>query len=204
MKNYKTIFAFTLLSVLLISGALSFRIFNGPYECLICDKSIMEYGISILRIPIKYNAKSSSASEYEDWYWTNIGIKHEHHWVAVGGHYRKGLFGEVNSDYHSVGLIFFDSMPRIPDKELAISMARRVALANSSERKKLLSCLSVIVRCDCAKKFYEKKLANLSEEEAMDAEPYLYSFKPWSRRILSLEEFQKEYQIWLKYHPAWR
>ncbi|MFH1227959.1 MAG: hypothetical protein V1701_08660 [Planctomycetota bacterium] len=194
----KVILAIVILGVILGVIAGMFSTYEGVYECLICHKWKRVNKITFLGVSLKSNEYSPPQKEdYEKWYWENIGIEHEHHWRNTGGSHIKSLFGESWFDSFGTGPLFFSAIPYVPDKQIALAMAKRIALSSPEERLKLLKCFSFSMSCDCIKQIPRKQLDDLS----------ISLSKPWlslgGDKKMSLEDFHKSYQIWLKYHTVW-
>jgi hypothetical protein len=135
---------------------------------------------------------------YEKWYRENIKIEHKHHWSPTDSHNTGtmfyGLLGTCGSGY---GPYFFESMPFVPDKSIAISLGRKLALADPAERERLVECFG--------NDPMSPDIPKEDEEIARGTQPWAELIK-WQNipEVINKENFLRQYNIWLKYHPEWK
>lgn len=142
---------------------------DGTWQCLVCAKEERHRSFA----GFAYERTPCLPTEFETWFWREIGGEHDHDWTPVGPHRRGFMTGCHGRP--GPGRTFFASLPKLPDQELAVSLASRVLGADDSEREAMLLAVS------------DDPFRSIAYGDAA-----------------SVQDFDAAYSAWLDRHPEWR
>lgn len=176
---------------------------SGDWQCLACGRLVGE--VRYFSVPVSSCARDGGPErEFEAWFLKVVSGQHSHDWAPMGCHRSATAITCYRRPYQN----YFRALPRVPDAQIAASMARKVAGASQDRRRQILACIGRFGPV-CTHRVGAADLPpGLSQEEEFMLIRQAYDGELWRTLAeggtMTAERFRPLYTQWQKFHPDWR